>query len=134
MPIPWNHLEIAGYVGLALLLIYKPPAMRVVFDGLGKFIERHFGDSIGLYLLHLGIGLIILGDVFHQMEQVGHVGESLILAAMGVLKLKSIPAPNGTNGAPSVDGKSSLGDQPGSAAPPANVGAEAGPAGAADKK
>ncbi len=117
MPIPWNHLEIAGYVGLALLLIYKPPAMRVVFDGLGKFIERHFGDSIGLYLLHLGIGLIILGDVFHQMEQVGHVGESLILAAMGVLKLKTVSAPDN-----------------GSAAPPVAGSPELGPAGAADKK
>jgi len=95
---PWKQIEIAGYILAALLVIYFPPKLAAAFRGFGDFIERHFGDSIGVYLLHLGIGLIILGDAFPVMTHAEQIGNSLVLTAMGVLKLKTVPGGNGNGG------------------------------------
>jgi hypothetical protein len=83
------------YTAIILLLLYKPPA-RVIdhLRGIGDFISRHWGDSIGLYMIHLGIVLIILGGLFTQLSDVAHVGESFILTGVGMLKLRYNP-PNG---------------------------------------
>lgn len=87
-----HHFEFAVYVIFALIMLYRPPRS---FAGVQEFVEKHFGDSIGLYILHLGIALVILGGVWPDMTQVSQIGQSLILAAMGVLKLTKAP-PNGT--------------------------------------
>src|ERR1700690_1009100 len=93
-----KQLEIALYIAAALFILYRPPKVAAAFKGLGDFIERHFGDSIGIYLLHLGVALIILGDCFAQMTHAEQVGNSLLLTAMGVLKLKTVPGGNGNGG------------------------------------
>ena len=96
-PHKWHHLEFGLYVIVILFLLYFPPASFCGLSNIRDFIERHFGDSIGLYLLHLGIALVILAGVFQEMTLVGNLGQSLVLAAMGILKLKTVPS-DGTNG------------------------------------
>jgi hypothetical protein len=84
----WGHIE-AALGGLWLvLMIYWPPK---TWGGLGKFIERHFADSVGFYILHLGIALVVLGGIWPQVAGISSTGNSLILAGMTVLKL----TPNG---------------------------------------
>ncbi len=97
MRFAWGHLEVALYVAAALAIVYRPPALAAALKGFGSFIERHFGDSIGVYLLHLGIALIILGDCFSYMTHAEQVGNSLLLTAMGILKLKTVPGGNGNS-------------------------------------
>jgi len=91
--IPWHQLKIWAYIALALFLVYRPPSGDR-FRGLGSFIERHFGDSIGFYILHLGITLVILGDIYPRMNDIEQTGNSLILAGMVALKLTKVPAEN----------------------------------------
>ncbi len=120
----WKQFEIAFYIGVALLLLYRPPKVSSGLQGVVGFIERHFGDSIGLYLLHLGIALIVLGDVFQHMTNVGKMGESLILAAMSVLKLKTVPGGNGNGSTTEVVSTTRTTDPPplpGSDTPPGNI-------------
>jgi len=45
-------------------------------QGLSDFIARHWGDSIGLYMIHLGIVLTVVGGFYGQLSTVQHVGES----------------------------------------------------------
>jgi len=49
------------------------------------FISTHWGDLAALYILHLGLALIVF---FHDNSDVGHVGESLVLAGMATLRFK----------------------------------------------
>lgn len=85
----WKHFEIAVYVAAALILIYRPPRSS---NGLGPFLERHFGDAVGFYILHLGILLVVIGGVYPQVNGIEQTGNSLILAGMVALKLtKSVP-------------------------------------------
>lgn len=61
-----------------------------------NFIETHWGDLIGLLLLYTGILLALLAAVYKpNAEPIAHLGESLVLAGMGVLKFrgKSGPSP-----------------------------------------
>ena len=91
------------YLVVLLLLLYFPPELlskRGGFQGLGEFIGRHWGDSIGLYLVHIGILLIILAGAYPQLADAGHVGESFILTGVGLLKLKYIPKEGNNNGPP----------------------------------
>jgi hypothetical protein len=96
----WGHVEIAFYVLLALVFVYMPPKTAA---GLGSFIERHFGDSVGFYILHLGIGLVVLGDIYPQLGGMGSTGNSLIMAAMVALKLTKVP--NGSSTTATVETK-----------------------------
>jgi hypothetical protein len=93
------HPHLIFYTALALFILYRPPALLNKFAGAGDFITRHWGDSIGFYLLHLGVVLFILGGVYPVLKEVQHVGESFILTAVGMLKLRYIPKDNG-NGKP----------------------------------
>jgi len=101
----WHHIEFAVYAIAVLLIFYRPPRKTSgAIEALRGIFEAHWGDSIGLYLLHLGIGLVILAGVWPNMTQVGQVGFALVTASMAVLKLKA-PAPgenppNGNGGAP----------------------------------
>ncbi len=114
---PWTHVKIAFYIAIALLVVYHPPKVAAAFRGIGGFIERHFGDSIGIYLLHLGIALIVLGDCFSVLTHVEQVGNSLLLTAMGVLKLKTVPGANGSSATTEVTTSVSGPDLPPPAAP-----------------
>jgi len=80
----WGHIEaILGAIWL-VSMIYFPPK---TWGGLGKFIERHFADSVGFYILHLGIALVVVGGIWPQVAGISSTGNSLILAGMTVLKL-----------------------------------------------
>jgi hypothetical protein len=86
------------YTAVILLLLYKPPAnVMTHLQGLGDFVSRHWGDSIGLYMIHLGILLDVLAGVYPSLADIGHVGESFILTGVGMLKLKYNPKET-TNG------------------------------------
>ena len=66
------------------------------------FIETHWGDLIGLLLLYTGILLALLAAVYQPSAQpITHLGESLVLAAMGVLRFrgKNGPSPGEKPGA-----------------------------------
>jgi len=51
------------------------------------FIERHWGDVIALYLIHLG--LLVIWKA-HGDADVAHVGESFILLGAGTLRFKGL--------------------------------------------
>lgn len=54
-----------------------------------RFIEDHWGDLIGLLLLYTGVVLALLSTThLGNAQPVTHLGESLVLAGMGVLKLR----------------------------------------------
>lgn len=50
------------------------------------FLERHWGDLLALYILHLGLLLIYLA---HGDSDIAHVGESFILSGAVTLRFKS---------------------------------------------
>ena len=87
----WKHFEIAVYVAAAIFVIYRPPNSS---NGLGAFVERHFGDTVGFYILHLGIILVVIGGIYPQVGGITQTGNSLILAGMVALKLTKT---NGTD-------------------------------------
>jgi hypothetical protein len=87
----WKHFEIAAYVVAAIIVIYRPPKTS---DGMGSFIERHLGDSVGFYILHLGILLVVVSGIYPQVTQIGQTGQSLILAGMVALKLTKTAPPD----------------------------------------
>jgi hypothetical protein len=95
-----QHATLLFAAGVALLLFYLPPAITQRLQGLGDFVSRHWGDSIGLYLIHLGILLVILGGFYSQLTNAEHVGESFILTGVGLLKLKYNPPVNGNGTSP----------------------------------
>ena len=78
-----HHWAFIYFVAL-LLLIYKPPK---VLRGIGPFIAKHFGDSIAIFLLMFGVSLVIFGDFYSQLKDVAQIGQSLVMTAVGVLKL-----------------------------------------------
>jgi hypothetical protein len=64
---------------------------------MNKFVDRHWGDLLSLYILH--IGLFIIWQA-HGNTDFSHIGESLILAAVATLRFKpnvidSLPDPGG---------------------------------------
>lgn len=89
----YTHFEVAGYILAAIFIVYVPPR---ILNGLGGFAERHFGDSVGFYILHLGIVLVIIGGLYPQVTGIASTGNALILAAMTVLKLTKTAAPDTT--------------------------------------
>jgi hypothetical protein len=84
----YTHFEVAGYICAAIFMIYVPPT---ILKGVGGFAERHFGDSVGFYILHLGIVLVVIGGIYQQISGIASTGNALILAAMGILKLTKAP-------------------------------------------
>ena len=96
----WHHAEFAFYVLLAVVVVYFPPQH---YKNFGAFLERHFGDAVGFYILHLGLGLVILGAVWSNLNGLQGTGNSLILAGMVALKLKTVAGGNSNgNGTPKV--------------------------------
>lgn len=92
-----HHLSfhLLFYSFIILLLLYKPPKQVIThLQGLGDFVSRHWGDSISIYMIHLGILLIVLGGVYPSLSGISGTGQSFILAGVGMLKLKFVP-PNG---------------------------------------
>lgn len=65
------------------------------------FIESHWGDLIGLLLLYTGIAIVMWAACTASVQVVSHLGESLVLAAMGVLKLRGIERKTAAGAAPS---------------------------------
>lgn len=53
-----------------------------------EFIESHWGDLIGLLLLYTGIAIALWAACAPAVQVASHLGESLVLAAMGILKLR----------------------------------------------
>ena len=73
-------------------------------ESLGDFCSRHWGDVVGLLLLLMGVML----EVFHafailkwqaQLSGIHELSNGLVLAAMGILKLRPMPK-NGNGDAP----------------------------------
>lgn len=124
----WHHIEFAIYAIVVVLIFYRPPRKASgAVDAIKGIFEAHWGDSIGLYLLHLGIGLVILAGVWPNMTQVGQVGFALVTASMAVLKLKAPAEPNGQSpAAPPAPALAAPPPQPAPAASPAPSAAPAG--------
>ncbi len=60
------------------------------------FIERHWGDYVGLILIFAGIGLTILGGIIYlntdkSLEQFYSLGGALVTTGVGLLKLRGNP-------------------------------------------
>lgn len=73
--------------------------MKGILTDMGDFIGRHWGDFIGLALLYTGVFLVFYAAVYLGGNQsVDHLGESLVLAAMGILKLRNNPKNGNGNG------------------------------------
>jgi len=51
------------------------------------WVERHWGDLLALYLVHLGLLLIWQA---HGDNDISHVGESFILLGAGTMRFKGI--------------------------------------------
>jgi hypothetical protein len=80
-----------------------------------NFIEEHWGDLIGLLLLYTGIVLAIVAALVQPGGQsLTHLGESLVLAGMGVLKLRG---KNGEGHVAQPDGAATGAPAPASSAP-----------------
>lgn len=90
-----HHGEFAALLVLLVLMLYWPPRAMQKLSGARMFLEAHFGDSIGLYILHLGIVLVVIAGIWPDMQRVGELGYALVTAAMGVLKLSKTPPSNG---------------------------------------
>jgi hypothetical protein len=61
-----------------------------------RFMEEHWGDLIGLLLLYTGIALALFAaGSLGGAQSITHLGESLVLAGMGVLKLRGKSESNG---------------------------------------
>lgn len=65
------------------------------------FLERHFGDSVGLYIIHLGVVLIVASAFVPNLSAgaistIQDTGKGLVGAGLIALKLKA-QAPNGNN-------------------------------------
>jgi len=88
----WAHIETALYIAAALFVLYYPPKQ---LTGMGTFIERHLGDSVGFYILHLGIVLVVISGIYPQVAGIYSTGQSLILAGTVALKLTSKPSDTG---------------------------------------
>lgn len=54
-----------------------------------EFIESHWGDLIGLLLLYTGITIALWAACVPAAQVASNLGESLVLAAMGILKLRA---------------------------------------------
>jgi hypothetical protein len=96
------HPHLLFYTIIILVLLYRPPKLFSYFVGMADFLSRHFGDSVAFYLVHLGVGLQIIAGVYPQLAHVDHVGESLLVLGVGMLKLKYIPKDGNGNGPPAA--------------------------------
>ncbi len=73
-----------------------------MMSGIGSFLERYWGDCVGLYLISGGVALVMIASVFTaatDVDAIRHVGETLIVGGMGVLKLRPNPKNGGNNNA-----------------------------------
>lgn len=73
-----------------------------------EFVESHWGDLIGLLLLYTGITIALWAACVPAAQVASNLGESLVLAAMGILKLRG----NGSGPRPDSPGPSGSGATP----------------------
>jgi hypothetical protein len=59
--------------------------LRFMVNDCGDFIGRHWGDFVGLLILYTGVALILWAAAPDGKQ----TGQALVLAAMGILKLRS---------------------------------------------
>lgn len=85
------HPHLLLYTAIILFVIYRPPLIVRNVQQFSDFLTRHWGDSIGLYLLHLGVVLILIAGIYPNLSPAEHLGESFILTGVGMLKLRYIP-------------------------------------------
>lgn len=85
------HPHLLLYTIILLCVIYRPPLIIRNVKQFSDFLTRHWGDSIGLYLLHLGVILILISGVYPNLAPAEHLGESFVLTGVGMLKLRYIP-------------------------------------------
>jgi hypothetical protein len=78
------------YIAAAVVLFYIPPKS---LSGVGNFISAHFGDSIGVYLLHLSLGMLIIGGFYPQLTALVDAGKSIFSVSLAVLKLTNNTQP-----------------------------------------
>ena len=69
-------------------------------DDFGDFLGRHWGDVVGLIILFTGVVLeighaIAIVKWQAQLSGIHELSASLVLAAMGILKLRTNPKENG---------------------------------------
>lgn len=55
------------------------------------FVERHWGDFIALYLLHIGVLIVWLA---HSDADIAHTGEALIATGLVSLRFKGRDVPS----------------------------------------
>ncbi len=60
------------------------------------FIERHWGDYVGLLLIFTGVALVVLGGVIElqtdkNLAQIYGLGGALVTTGVGLLKLRGNP-------------------------------------------
>jgi hypothetical protein len=87
------HHWVFIYFVTLVVLIYRPPR---ILRGVGPFLVKHFGDTLALFLLVFGVALVVFGDFYPQLKDVAQIGQSLVMTAVGLLKLTSVstqPAP-----------------------------------------
>ena len=98
MLVGYTNLIVLAYILIVVFFLYTPPRAMA---GLGEFVSTHWGDSIGFYVLHLGVGLVVLGSAYPTLSAVKETGTSLILAGTVALKLQGRPPSSGNgNGSP----------------------------------
>ena len=88
------HPHLLFYTVLVLVVLYRPPASFKALSGVSDFVTRHWGDSVGFYLLHFGVVLIALGGFYKEIASLEHLGESFVLTGVAMLKLKYVPPDN----------------------------------------
>ncbi len=67
------------------------------------FIERHWGDYVGLILVFTGVALLIIGsavelDTGKELDALYAQSTALITTGVGLLKLRNNPKPENGNG------------------------------------
>ena len=65
--------------------------VRMFVAGLRDWIDQRWGDLVAMLILYTGIFIMVKGWG-------GHIGESLVLAGMAGLKLRTPQNGNGANG------------------------------------
>lgn len=92
-----HHFEFWAVVALLCVWLYFPPPATARIFG---FVDVHYRDSFGLFLLLIGIALTFVGDIWPAMQHVESTGDKLLLAAMGFLNLTQSTRLNGNGAAP----------------------------------
>lgn len=123
----WHHIEFGIYALVLVLLLYAPPKQADRWlDIAREFVEKHFGDAVGLWVLMVAVALTVVSDIWN-LPHTAQAASGLLLAAMGVLKLKSPANPAPDNEPPAATSPSPPPNPPGAPASAAPKPSEGGP-------